>query len=139
MIRREHDAARREHDVEARVLVGHLLGVPDVPLHLDALLRAARASRVDEDGREIHSDDVGAALCGKDRDSARAGGGVEHALAWFWVGLLDDECVDVPDRVRDALVRPVAPHHALALLQLCECHRPLLLVSGVAIIGRTGR
>ena len=77
-------------------------------------------------GARSMADDVGAALRREDGDGARPGGGVEHSLARLGVDALDDEIVDVAERVRDALVRAVAPHHALLCLELCECHRSLL-------------
>ena len=82
---------------------------------VDALLGCPLARRVDEDWSEIHPDDVGAALCREDRNRTRTGRGVEDALSGLRIGSLDDELVDVAERVRDALVRPVAPHDALTL------------------------
>ena len=116
----------------------HRLGVADLELTLDALLGGTLARRVDEHWRDVLADDVGAALRGEDRDRARAGCRVEHALAGLRIDSLDDELVDVANRVRDALVRPVTPHHALACLQLCECHGPLLRSYGTVSIRRPG-
>ena len=129
----------RRHDVEARVVVRHRLGVSDLELDGDTLLRGSLTRCVDQDGRDVLADDVGAARSGEDRDRARAGGGVEHSLARLRVDSLDHEVVDVPDRVRDALVRAVAPHHAMPSLQLCECHVPSLVSTAPEIIGRRER
>ncbi len=74
------------------------------------LLGGALASGVDEHGREILPDDVRAALGGEDRDRSGPGRGVEHSLARLRIDSLDHEVVDVTKRVRDALVRAVAPH-----------------------------
>jgi hypothetical protein len=127
VFRREHHAARRGHDVEARIRVRHRLGVSDFELHLYALLRGPLTGGVDEHGREILADDVSTPLCGENRDGARARGRVERLLAGLRIDALDDELVDVAD-VRDALVGAVAPHHALTGLQLGECHSRLSLV-----------
>ena len=60
-----------------------------------------------------------------------ASGFVETALAGLRIDMLDHERVDVANRVRDALVRAVAPHHALSCLQLRECHV-------LSLVGRRG-
>ena len=124
MIRREHHAARREHDVEARILVGHVLGVSDVELHGDALLGRSLPRGIDENRGEVHADDVGAALRREDRHGPGSGGSVEDAFAGLRIRAFDHELVDVANRVRDALVGAIAPHDALPRLQLCECHFP---------------
>ncbi len=73
-------------------------------------------------GAKSCADDIGAALRGEDRDRARSRGGVEHALTRLRVRPLDHEGVDVSNRVRDPLVRPVAPSDTLPGLEFCECH-----------------
>ena len=104
------------------VLVGHLLRVPDLELDGHALVRGSVASSVDESRREVHPDDLCAGPRGKDRGRARARRRVEHPLSGLWVSTLHDDRVQVANRVRDALVGSVAPHHALTSLQLGKCH-----------------
>ena len=122
MIRGEHDPARGGDDVEARVLVLHLLGVPDLELDGEIAIDGKLPGGVDQDRGKIHADDVGAALGEEKRDRAGAGRGVEHLLAGLRIQPLDDKRVEVTERVRDALIRAVPPHDALPSLQLCECH-----------------
>jgi len=119
--------ARRGNDVEARVVVPHLLGVTDLELDGDTPLGGKLPGGVEQHRSKIHPDDVGAALGGEKCHRAGAGCSVEHLLARLRVQPLDDACVDVANRVRDALVRAVPPHDALSSLQLCECHSLLLL------------
>ena len=129
MVRREHEAARRCDDVEAGVVVAHVLGVADLELDGGARFGSSLTSGVDEDRRKILPDDFGTELGGKDCDCAGPGSGIEQSLAWLRVDSLDHELVDVSKRVRYALVRAVPPHDALARLELRECHRcsPLVM------------
>ncbi|HUG63736.1 MAG TPA: hypothetical protein VMK83_00820 [Gaiellaceae bacterium] len=120
------------------MVVGHGLGVADVELHGDTLVGGALAGRVDEHGREIQSDDVGAATRSKERHGAGAGRGVQNALAGLWIRALDNERMDVANRVRDALVRTVPPHDALARLELFEWHA-IPSVGGESRIPRSER
>jgi hypothetical protein len=79
VVRREHHADRREHDVERAVGERQRLGVGLAPLELGAGLGRDAPPDVEQLGREVARDDHGAAQRGRDRSVAAAGGDVEHA------------------------------------------------------------
>ena len=127
------------HDVEARVVVPHVLGVADLELDGDVLLGCSLARGVDENRGEILSDDLRATLGGDDRDCAGTRRRVEHAFARLRIASLDHERVDVANRVRDALVRPVPPDNALPRFQLCKGHGSSSRLDGPGSIRPRGR
>ena len=127
MIGGEHHAHARHHGVEARVPVRQLFRISNLERNLDTLFVGSGARSLDEHGCEIESDDICAALRREDRDRSRSSRSVEHRFSRLGVDPLDDECVHVAKRVRDALVRAVPPDHGLARLELGESHFPLLL------------
>ena len=97
---------------------------------------AARSLHLDQDGRNIETGHARAGRSSALGDRARAASKVEPAVARLRRQPLDDVVVDVGERLGDPLVGPVAPHHALPLLQLLVRHR--LLSLGVRLTGRTG-
>ena len=114
----EHHAAGRRHRVEARVVVVHFLGVADFERDVETSIRRQLSRGVDENRREVHSDNVCATLGCEQRNGARPGRRVEPSGLGCGLESIDDERMDVANRVRDPLVGPVSPHDALPRLQL---------------------
>ena len=106
------------------------LDVADDVVDLEPELGGALLRGLDQDGREVEPGHVRARGGGALGDRARAAGKVEPAVARPGRQPLDDDLVDVGDRLGDPLVGPVAPHHALPLLELLVRHVASSSVSG---------
>ena len=119
VVRREHDADRRHDDVERLVLERQVLGVGLDPLELEALRLRAPATRLQQLRRQVAGRDVRAALRGRDRGVAGAGGDVEDAHPGTDPARLDESR---PDRQQERLdhgrVVTRGPHRAVAGLEL---------------------
>lgn len=136
MIRREHRADRRRDDVEARVVVPHFLGIADLEADVEVSLCSALLGALDQYGRQIHSGDIRPALGREEAEVSRSATRVEPLHTRLRFEPFDDELVHVRERPADPLVGAVAPHRALARLQLCECHSVFLLGGRNGSIGR---
>ena len=115
VIRREHHAARR--DARRRSSRPRRTS----PRRLRRRTRSATPSsfgafacRLDEGRSQVHADDVGAALAPRgSRHGAGSGGCVEDALPGLRIRALDDDFMDVANRVRHRARTVPLPHITL--------------------------
>jgi hypothetical protein len=123
---------QRRELVQACLGEVELLRVADAIVDLEPTLGRALLRRRDQHRGEVDSRHLRAALGCELRDRAGPAREVEQLVARPGREPLGDDVLDVRDRLADSLVRPVPPHHALALFQLLESHLelPLGLTSG---------
>jgi hypothetical protein len=120
LVRREHHAERREHDVERTVGERQVLGVGDARRHGEPVGLGAAQSLGEQLGHVVGRDDVGAAAGGGQRCVAVAGGDVEHAVGRAEVDGLAQGLADDLKRHSDAAEVAGRPGGLLAGLQGIE-------------------
>ena len=128
MIGREHHAAGRADHVEAADGQFQAFAVADPVVDREAEPRRARGRGLDEHGGEVDPGHVGSPRRCALGDRAGAAGKIEPTQARPRVEPLDDELVDVRDRLGDSLIVPASPHGALPAL-LCGVGHVDLLIS----------
>ena len=132
VVGREHDAARRHaRRRSSRRRTASSSASPTSNWTVTSSSAARSRAVSTRTGARSMSDDLRAALGGEDRERAGTGRRVEHAFARLRIASLDHERVDVANRVRDALVRPVTPDNALPRFQLCKGHRSSSRLDGL--------
>ena len=116
VVGREHDAERRQRDVEARIREGQGLGVGDLERDVEVLGAGALASLVEQGGHVVRGGHLREAARGGQRGVAVAGGHVEHALAGAQVHGLGERFADDLQRGADDGEIAAGPRGLLALL-----------------------
>jgi hypothetical protein len=119
VVRSEHHADRRHHDVERCVGERQMLGVGLRPVERESGLVGAGAPGLEQLGGQVARDDAGAALGGMQRRVAGAGGDVEHLLAGGDAGGIDETRPEgEQERLDHRRVVARRPHRAVLRLDL---------------------
>jgi len=123
VIRGKHDPASRRNYIEAGVVYAvETLAISDPVINLESLLLCPFARRLDQGRRKVNTYYVGPRARRALRDSARATSQIQPVFASFRLEASHNQLVDISDRFRNPMVRAIAPHRALPLLQLFEWH-----------------
>ena len=116
MIGRKHDPAGRRHHVERAILDAlepFAIALPIIDLETFRL--RARLRLLEQRRSEIESRHLRARARRTFRHRARSAGEIEPAFTGPRLQPLHHQLMNIRDRLRHALIRARAPHHALAL------------------------
>ena len=120
VVRREHRAERRQHDVEARVVERQIFGIGLTKLHAQPFGARTLAAFVEQSRHVIGRRDVREAARSGERGVAVAGSDVEHAFTGAHIGGFGERLADDLQRGADDGVIAAGPGRLLALLDRGE-------------------
>ena len=118
VVRRKHHAQAGHHHVELVVLERECLGVPLLPVQLNAAIGCLPAAGVEHFRREVTGDDVRVHHGGGDRRVAGTGGHVQDALAGLDGAGVHEDGAEVCDQFAgEGGVVALSPHGTVLFLQ----------------------